>query len=77
MTNLLKQMTDNYLLTLETRLKQTNPQMYQMYINAKTNGANPNDLLKSLTSGYDDKTKELFKQQAKQFGINDDLLKGI
>jgi hypothetical protein len=51
--------------------------MYQMYLNAKQNGLDPNDLLKQLTCNYDDKTRETFKQQAKQFGIEDDLLNKI
>lgn len=70
-------MRDNYLYSLEQKLKQTNPNMYQMYLNAKQNGLDPNDLLKQLTCNYDDKTREAFKQQAKQFGIEDDLLNKI
>lgn len=77
MTNILKQMADNYLYTWERKLQQTNPEMYKMYLNARQGGVNPNDLLKKLTSGYDDKTRQAFKEQAKQFGITDDLLKDI
>ena len=48
--------------------------MFQMYQMARQQNANPNDLLTQLTSNYDETTMKRFKEQAKQFGISDDLL---
>jgi hypothetical protein len=62
---------------LENRLKQSNPQMYEMYKSARQQNINPNDMLKQITRNYDENKLAQFKQQAKQFGISDDLLNQI
>ena len=48
--------------------------MYQLYRTARQQNANPNDMLKQITKNYDANTLQQFKQQAKQFGISDDIL---
>ena len=54
-----------------------NPQMYQMYKMARQQNANPEDILKQITSNYDENTMKRFKEQGKQFGLSDDLLNMI
>ena len=54
-----------------------NPQMYQLYQTARQQNADPNDILKQITANYDENTMKKFKEQAKQFGISDDLLNQI
>ena len=51
--------------------------MYQVYQTARQQNANPNDILHQITKNYDSNTMQQFKQQAKQFGITDDLLNKI
>ena len=83
--NLINQMANYYMnnqvqnLTnqLEERLKQTDPQMYQVYQTARQNNVNPNDFLKQLTGNYDEATKKRFKQEAKKFGIAENLINQI
>ena len=41
------------------------------------NKDNPMELLKQVTSNYDDRTKEAFYTQAKQMGFSEDLLNQI
>ena len=85
MPSIMNQMAMNYMNSqaqvmlgqLENQLKQTNPQMYQLYQTARQQNANPNDILQQLTRNYDVNTKQRFKQQAKQFGISDELLNTI
>ena len=74
MNNYMTNQVNGMLSQLETRLKQTNPQMYQLYQTARQQNANPDDILKQITKNYDTNTMQQFKQQAKQFGISDDLL---
>ena len=80
--NVLNQMANYYLnnqmqtmlVNLEKQLQQTNPQMYQMYQLARQQNANPKDIFKQITSNYDENTMKQFKEQAKQFGIDENLL---
>ena len=51
--------------------------MYQMVNQAMQNKNNPMELFKQVTSGYDDKKRNAFFQQAKQMGFSDDLLKQV
>ncbi len=48
--------------------------MYQMYQLARQQNANPKDIFKQITSSYDENTMKQFKEQAKQFGITEELL---
>ena len=48
--------------------------MYQMYQLARQQNANPKDIFKQITSNYDENTMKQFKEQAKQFGIDENLL---
>ena len=54
-----------------------NPQMYQLYQTARQQNVNPNDMIKQLTSNYDENKMKQFKEQAKQFGIDENLLNQI
>lgn len=58
-------------------MKSTNPQMYQQIEQLKQNNGNPMNLLKQITNNYDDKTRNAFFQQAKQYGFNDELLQYV
>ena len=62
---------------LETRLKQINPQMYQTYQLARQQNADPKDIFKQITKNYDENTMQKFRQEAKQFGISDEILNQI
>ena len=62
---------------MEQQLKQSNPKMFQLYQSARQQNANPNDILKQITSGYDANTMKSFKEQAKKLGFDDDLLNQI
>ena len=73
-SNLINNQMQGMLSNLENQLQKANPQMFQMYQMARQQNANPNDLLTQLTSNYDETTMKRFKEQAKQFGISDDLL---
>lgn len=83
--NLVNQMANYYMNNqmqglmhnLEQRLQQTNPQMFQLYQTAKQQNANPSDMLKQITKNYDENTMKQFKEQARQFGIADDILNQI
>ena len=83
--NMLNQMANYYMnnqmqnltKTLENNLKKSNPQMYQLYQTARQQNANPNDMLKQITKNYDANTMKQFKEQAKQFGISDEILKQL
>ena len=85
MSNLVNQMIGNFMNNqmqgmlgqLENQLKQVNPSMYQVYQTARQQNASPNDILKQITKNYDANTMKQFKQQAKQFGISDELLNQI
>ena len=48
--------------------------MYQLYQMAKQQNANPKDILGQITKNFDENTMKQFKQQAKQFGIDENLL---
>ena len=48
--------------------------MYQQIEQLKQSNGNPMEMLKQVTSNYDDKTKQAFYTQAKQMGFSDDLL---
>jgi len=54
-----------------------NPQAYQMVNKAIENKGNPQDMLKEITSKYDDKTKQEFIRQARQFGFTEDYIKQV
>jgi hypothetical protein len=41
------------------------------------NKGNPQEMLKEITSKYDDKTKELFIKQAGQMGFTEDYIKKV
>ena len=83
--NIMNQMANYYMnnqvqglmSNLENQLRQKNPQMYQVYQMARQQNANPNDLLKQITGNYDEATKKRFKQEAKQFGIDEKLINQI
>ena len=51
--------------------------MYQFYQTARQQNADPKNILKQITGNYDENTMKQFKQQAKQFGISDDILNQI
>lgn len=51
--------------------------MYQIYQTARKQNINPNDMLKQMTRNYDKETMQKFKAQAKQFGIDENLLNQI
>lgn len=80
--NVMNQMANYYLSNkmqttfqeLEKKLQQANPQMYQMYQMARQQNANPKDLFSQITKDYDENTMKQFKEQAKQFGIDENLL---
>lgn len=65
---------NNQLGQMEKQLQQNNPKMYQLYQSARQQNANPSDLLKQITSGYDSNRMKMFKEQAKKMGFGDDLL---
>lgn len=75
--NYINNQAQNMTTQLENRLQQTNPQMYQMYKTARQQNVDPNDMLKQVTRNFDSKTMKQFKEQAKKFGISDDLLNQI
>ena len=54
-----------------------NPQAYQIVSKAIENNGNPQDMLKEITSKYDDKTKQQFVKQAEQFGFTKDYIKDV
>ena len=59
------------------QLKMRNPQAYQMVSKAIENNGNPQDMLKEITSKYDDKTKQQFVKQAEQFGFTKEYIKDV
>ena len=59
------------------QLKTINPQMYQQVEQLRQSNGNPIELLKQITSNYDDKTRNEFYKQAKQMGFSDDLLNEV
>ncbi|MBR5303425.1 MAG: hypothetical protein IKU37_01195 [Candidatus Gastranaerophilales bacterium] len=48
--------------------------MFQAVNQAIQNKDNPMELFKQVTSGYDDKTKNAFFQQARQMGFSEELI---
>lgn len=50
------------------------PQAYQMVNQAINNNNDPMEMFKQVTSNYDDKTKELFIQQAEKAGFSKEYL---
>ena len=54
-----------------------NPQAYQMVNQAIENKGNPQEMLKEITSKYDDKTKELFIKQAEQMGFTQEYINQV
>lgn len=51
--------------------------MYQLYQTARQQNADPRNILNQITKNYDANTMAQFKQQARQFGISDDILNQI
>ena len=70
-TNIMGQMAIQKLMN---QLQQTNPQMYNLVIQAYQRNANPNDLINQILSNYSPEQKEEFFKQAKQYGISDNVL---
>ena len=62
---------------LMNQLKIINPTKANQVQNMIKNKDNPMELLKQVTSNYDDRTKEAFYTQAKQMGFSEDLLNQI
>lgn len=56
------------------QLRMRNPQAFQMINKAMSNNSNPMDMLKQVTSNYDDKTKELFMKRAEGVGFPKEYL---
>ena len=56
-------------------LQSRNPQMFQMINQAKNNGTNPQDILKQMMGNATPEQMAGVMQQAKQFGVPDDVLK--
>ena len=70
-------MQNQMMTMLMSQLKAKNPQMFQQIEQLKQSNGNPMDLLKKVTSNYDDKTRNAFFQQAKQMGFSEDFLNQV
>ncbi len=53
------------------------PQAYQVINKAIENNGNPQDILKEITSKYEDKTKQQFIKQAEQFGFTKEYINQV
>ena len=51
--------------------------MYQLYQTARQQNADPRNILNQITKNYDENTMKQFKEQARQFGISEDILNQI
>lgn len=55
-------------------MKARNPMMFQFINQAQRNKSNPVDLFKEITKGYKPEQIEGIFNQARQFGIGDDVI---
>ena len=55
-------------------MKARNPQMFQMIEQARQNQSNPEELFKQITKDYKPEQMEKIFNQARQFGIGDELI---
>lgn len=58
-----------------TQLKAKNPQMFQKIEQVRNNNGNPMDMLKDITKNYTPEQINGLFEQAKNFGIPEDVLK--
>ena len=59
---------------LMNQLKARNPQMFNLLNQAQKNKSNPQELFKEVTKGYKPEQMEKIFNQAKQFGVSDDVI---
>ena len=57
-----------------SQLKARNPQMFNLLNQAQKNQRNPQEMFKEITKGYKPEQMEKIFNQAKQFGIGDDVI---
>ena len=56
------------------QVRARNPQAFQMLEQARKNNNNPMELFKEITKNYKPEQMEKIFNQAKQFGIGDDII---
>lgn len=54
-----------------------NPQMFQMFEQAKQNQSNPMGLIQQITSNFTPQQSEQFFQQARQMGFSEEILNQV
>lgn len=59
------------------QLKTRNPQMFQKVEQLKNSNGNPMDLFKEATSGYTPEQMNQFYENAKKFGIPDEVIQQV
>ena len=62
---------------LMNQLKAKNPQMFQFLEQARKNNNNPVELFNQITQNYTPEQKEKLFNQARQFGVPDEVINGI
>lgn len=62
---------------LMSKLQSQNPQMFQMLNNAMRSGQNPNQLISQVMKNATPEQKQSVFEQAKQYGVPDEVLKEI
>ena len=54
-----------------------NPQIFNQVEELRKNNGNPVEMLKKVTSGYNDNQMEGFWQKVKQFGVPDETIQQV
>ena len=67
----------NMMQILMNQLKARNPQAVQIIEQAQKNKSNPEELFKQITKNYKPEQMEQIFNQAKQFGIPDEIINKI
>lgn len=65
------------ILSMENKLQRENPQMYQMFQNAKKNGSDPVQMFKQITKDYSPEQLQSLFTKAKEYGIPDDVINQV
>lgn len=67
----------NMMQILMNQLKARNPQAFQIIEQAQKNKSNPEELFKQITKNYKPEQMEQIFNQAKQFGISDEIINKV